>query len=211
MVAETGESLALLAKVAGWLGNACFFSRFFLQWLASERARRSVVPRAFWWLSVCGAALMSTYSLHTGKTVLLLGFLVNGTISARNLWLSARGKSGASDMRWVAVVGLLFAAILFVAERNSKHLELDEPFPWLWIVGLGQALWVTRFPIQWWMSERKGESHFPTVFWWQSLVGNLLLLAYALHLGDAVYILGFLPGPLVQTRNLWLGRRGATA
>ncbi|HPF15211.1 MAG TPA: lipid-A-disaccharide synthase N-terminal domain-containing protein, partial [Planctomycetota bacterium] len=35
----------------GWLGNVGFFSRFFVQWLASERAGRSVAPQAFWWLS----------------------------------------------------------------------------------------------------------------------------------------------------------------
>jgi len=206
---EQGEVLVLLSKTAGWLGNACFFSRFFLQWLASERARRSVVPRIFWRLSVAGAVLMTIYALHRGETVLLLGFLVNGSISARNLYLQGRPGRGGANLRWVAVVGLAFAVLLVWIERHSKHFALDQPPLWLWIAGLGQLLWVTRFPIQWWMSERAGESHFPTLFWWQSLGGNLLLLSYAVHIGDPVFVLGFLPGPLVQTRNLWLGRRGA--
>ena len=62
-----------------------------------------------------------------------------------------------------------------------------------------------RFLIQWVASERRGSSHFPPAFWIVSLVGNLALLAYALRLGDPVYIAGFLPGPLVQVRNLVLG------
>ena len=61
MRAEFAQAIAPLT-VCGWLGQACFFTRFLLQWAASERARRSVVPRAFWWLSLAGAALMSGYA-----------------------------------------------------------------------------------------------------------------------------------------------------
>src|SRR5687768_738720 len=42
-------------KVVGWLGNAAFFSRFLIQWFASERQRQIVVPVSFWWLSLAGS------------------------------------------------------------------------------------------------------------------------------------------------------------
>ena len=72
---------------------------------------------------------------------------------------------------------------------------------------LGQSLFGSRFVVQWYASERSGDAHFPASFWWLSLSGNLLLLAYVVELGDPVFIAGFLPGPLVQARNLWLLRR----
>ena len=68
-----------------------------------------------------------------------------------------------------------------------------------------------RFVIQWWYSERRKESHFPMLFWWTSLGGNVLLLAYALHLRNPVLIAGFLLGPIVQTRNIVLSLRARSA
>ena len=85
---------------------------------------------------------------------------------------------------------------------------------WLAIGALGQALWCSRFVLQWALSERRGRSHFPIAFWWISLAGNLTLLAYTVHLGDPIWIVGILPGPLVQVRNLMLevrARRTAEA
>jgi lipid-A-disaccharide synthase-like uncharacterized protein len=202
------ESLLVPATVAaGWLGQACFFSRFFLQWLASERARSSIVPRSFWWLSLGGAVLMSAYSLSRGTTLLLFGFLVSGAIAARNLRLA--GRSARLDARWTALVVVLIVAASLWIELGVQHASSPDPDPWLMTGMLGQALWVSRFPVQWWLSERAGRSHFPPVFWRLSLVGNLLLLAYALHLRDPVFVLGFLPGPLLQARNLSLARQNS--
>ncbi len=42
-------------KLIGWLGNLVFFSRFFVQWYATERLKKVVVPPAFWWLSLVGS------------------------------------------------------------------------------------------------------------------------------------------------------------
>src|SRR5438128_11087047 len=50
-------------KVIGWLGNAVFFSRFFVQWYATEKLKRVVVPTAFWWLSLAGSLLLLGYAL----------------------------------------------------------------------------------------------------------------------------------------------------
>ena len=203
------ETLLVPATVAaGWLGQACFFSRFFLQWLASERAKSSIVPRSFWWLSLGGAVLMSAYALSRGTTLLLFGFLVSGVIAARNLQLA--GRSARLDARWTALAVALIVVVLLWIELGVKHGSTPDSAPWLVIGMVGQALWVSRFPVQWWLSERAGRSHFPPVFWWLSLAGNLLLLAYALHLGDPVFVLGFLPGPLLQVRNLVLVRQSSS-
>ena len=200
------EALLVPASVAaGWLGQACFFSRFFVQWLASERAGRSLVPRSFWWLSLGGTVLMSAYSLGRGSTLLLSGFLVGGVIAARNLVLAH--SRARLDARWFALMALLFVAGLVWSELVDGGLDRAGSAGWLVVGVLGQCLWSARFPLQWVLSERAGRSHFPVAFWWLSLAGNCLLLAYALHLGDAVFVLGFLPGPLLQVRNLMLAER----
>ena len=199
-----------IAVAAGWIGQACFFSRFLVQWLASERARRSVVPRSFWWLSLAGALLLSAYSIRRGGFMLLLGFVVSVLISATTLILERRGARAAIGRRWALVPALFFVIMLAAELYSGRHSE-DESLLWLCIVGVGQAFWVARFPVQWWLSARAGVSHFPAAFWWLSLAGNLLLLTYALHLGDPIYVLGFLPGPLLQVRNLMLGRGVASA
>lgn len=79
---------------------------------------------------------------------------------------------------------------------------------WLVVGFLGQALFGSRFLVQWIVSERRGESVVPLAFWYLSLGGAALLLAYAIWRQDPVFILGQSFGFLVYTRNLILiGRR----
>jgi lipid-A-disaccharide synthase-like uncharacterized protein len=76
--------------VIGFLGQACFFSRFLVQWLASERAGRSVVPRAFWYLSIAGGAIVLTYAIWRRDPVFILGQSVGLFVYLRNLILLRR-------------------------------------------------------------------------------------------------------------------------
>jgi lipid-A-disaccharide synthase-like uncharacterized protein len=78
---------------------------------------------------------------------------------------------------------------------------------WLVVGFLGQATFSMRFLVQWWRSERAGRSVVPTSFWHLSLGGGLLLLFYAIHRRDPVFILGQVTGILVYLRNLVLIRR----
>lgn len=81
----------------------------------------------------------------------------------------------------------------------------------MWVgVGLvGQLLFTSRFLVQWIVSERRGESVIPLVFWWLSLGGGATLLSYAIWRHDPVFILGQGMGLVVYFRNLALiyGRR----
>jgi lipid-A-disaccharide synthase-like uncharacterized protein len=89
------------------------------------------------------------------------------------------------------------------------------PTGWLLLGLLGQAAFSARFLVQWLASERRRESVVPVTFWWLSLAGGALLLAYALHRRDPVFVLGQSAGLVVYLRNLALIRRrppgGATA
>ena len=58
-------------KVVGWTGNAVFFSRFFVQWYATEKLKRVVVPASFWWLSLAGSLLLLSYGIYRQDSVFI--------------------------------------------------------------------------------------------------------------------------------------------
>src|SRR6476469_2189650 len=71
--------------VLGFVAQAMFFMRFAVQWLASERAGRSVVPTAFWIFSVVGGLLLLIYSLQRKDPVFIAGQALGLFIYLRNL------------------------------------------------------------------------------------------------------------------------------
>lgn len=75
---------------------------------------------------------------------------------------------------------------------------------WLAIGFLGQGLFFGRWVIQWIVSERRAESQVPMAFWYMSLVGGLITLAYAIYRRDPVFIAGQSIGAVVYIRNLML-------
>ena len=86
-----------LWKVIGWLGNAIFFSRFFVQWYATEKKKRVVVPTAFWWLSLAGSLLLLIYALHKEDSVFILAYLFPWIPYIRNLIIHYRHKEAHLD------------------------------------------------------------------------------------------------------------------
>ncbi|OYU37496.1 MAG: lipid A biosynthesis protein [Pseudorhodobacter sp. PARRP1] len=79
---------------------------------------------------------------------------------------------------------------------------------WLTVGLLGQLMFTGRFIVQWIASERAGKSVMPVAFWYFSIIGGLIVLAYGIHKLDLVIILGQLPGVVVYSRNLWLIHKG---
>ena len=69
---------------------------------------------------------------------------------------------------------------------------------------LGQGLFASRFIFQWILSEKKGESYIPVIFWYLSIFGGLGLLAYAIFRKDPVIIVGQSFGIFIYLRNLFL-------
>ena len=82
---------------------------------------------------------------------------------------------------------------------------------WLVVGFAGQALFSARFLVQWLKSERMRKSVVPVAFWYFSLAGGVTLLAYAIHRGDPVFIVGQASGLFIYLRNLWLIRRESVA
>jgi lipid-A-disaccharide synthase-like uncharacterized protein len=75
---------------------------------------------------------------------------------------------------------------------------------WLAIGFAGQGLFASRFLIQWFKSEMEGRSVIPISFWYCSVAGGIVVLAYAMYKRDPVFIIGQASGLLVYSRNLYL-------
>jgi len=75
---------------------------------------------------------------------------------------------------------------------------------WLAIGFAGQAMFASRFIIQWFKSELEGRSVIPLAFWYCSMGGGIVLLAYAIYKRDPVFIIGQASGLVVYSRNLYL-------
>lgn len=83
--------------------------------------------------------------------------------------------------------------------RLVEQLDL-----WAFIGLLGQGLFASRFLVQWVHSERQGRSEIPVSFWFLSIGGGLILLAYAVQIANVVFIIGQVSGLAIYLRNLQL-------
>lgn len=80
-------------KIVGWFGNLVFFSRFMVQWYATERMKQVVVPAAFWWLSITGSLLLFSYALfHKRDSVFIFAYAFTWIPYARNLVIHHRHR-----------------------------------------------------------------------------------------------------------------------
>ena len=79
----------------GFSAQALFSARFLVQWIASERAGRSVIPVAFWLFSIGGGTLLLVYALYRKDPVFIAGQALGLFIYARNLYFVRRERRGA--------------------------------------------------------------------------------------------------------------------
>ena len=148
-----------------------------------------------------------------GILPLIVLFAVNLAIYLRNLSFLRPGTRGAPIQLVIPILlGVLIAAVV----GSISKIDLGESTEWLVVGFAGQIVWNSRFIIQWVASEHRGRSVMPEAFWWVSLLGDALLLSYALHLFDPhvvdgvlyyeldklAYVLAFLFNPIMYVRNL---------
>lgn len=82
----------------GFLAQFVFFLRFVVQWLAAERAKKSVIPVQFWYLSVLGSMMILIYSIKRQDVVFIVASILNTFIYIRNLMLINKNKNGAEKI-----------------------------------------------------------------------------------------------------------------
>lgn len=92
----------------------------------------------------------------------------------------------------------------------SRFHEFITADSWFWTAFgfLGNALFSSRFIVQWYVSEKNKQSMIPVQFWYLSIAGSVVMLVYAIHLWKMPLILGFLFPVVIYTRNLMLIAQG---
>lgn len=80
-------------KVIGWAGNAIFFSRFFVQWIATEKRKQVTVPISFWWISLVGSVLLLIYGIHQRDSVFIFAYAFTWIPYIRNIVIHYRNKA----------------------------------------------------------------------------------------------------------------------
>jgi lipid-A-disaccharide synthase-like uncharacterized protein len=80
-------------KVVGWIGNVVFFSRFFVQWVATEKHKTVIIPISFWWLSLTGSILLLAYGLHLRDSVFVFAYAFTWIPYIRNIIIHYRNKA----------------------------------------------------------------------------------------------------------------------
>lgn len=81
----------------GLTGQAMFSMRFLIQWLLSEKHRRSVMPVAFWYFSLAGGATLLAYAIHRADPVFILGQSTGLLIYSRNLYFVLKEKRSGQN------------------------------------------------------------------------------------------------------------------
>lgn len=84
------------------------------------------------------------------------------------------------------------------------HVDTEGELAWVIFGFCAQLMFTARFLLQWIASERAKTSVMPVAFWYFSLAGGVMLLAYALYRKDPVFVLGQALGVVIYSRNLWL-------
>jgi lipid-A-disaccharide synthase-like uncharacterized protein len=84
--------------LVGFFGQFMFMMRFVYQWIASERAKRSVVPEIFWYFSLGGGLIVFAYAIHKQDPVFIVGQGLGVFIYLRNIYFVWRHKASASQI-----------------------------------------------------------------------------------------------------------------
>jgi lipid-A-disaccharide synthase len=204
----------------GFVASAAFTMRFLIQWIASEKEGRSIIPRSFWQLSLVANCLMVLHSIF--QLQYHVGFIqiVNGVIAWRNLNLISDLKKRfllKNVLILLAILLLSFTGLFLfldyaIFEHSASWFRIPTYFSseakvsafWHVIGVLGMLFFSSRFWVQWWDTERRSESIVRPSFWWLSLIGAFLSAIYFVRIYDVVNFLGPCVGLIPYIRNLML-------
>lgn len=94
LVETTAPKVPVYWEVIGYAAQIIFGSRMYVQWLASEKRKQSVVPVVFWWLSLLGSLLALAYAIAIQSGPFILANLGGPPIYGRNLWMIYKARRG---------------------------------------------------------------------------------------------------------------------
>jgi len=85
--------------IIGLTGQALFSMRFLVQWIKSEKQKKSIIPLEFWYFSIAGGATLLSYAVYKQDPVFIIGQMTGLLIYARNLWFIAREREELRELR----------------------------------------------------------------------------------------------------------------
>lgn len=208
----------------GLLPSVFFTLRFLIQWVNSEKKKKSYVNTTFWYLSFLGNTLSSIHYFIQLQYLLMLIQVTNGFISWKNISLlkSRKNKTNFTKSIFLLVLLLTIASMIFFSQfvfisEPIKILEIpfglskqrmgEISILWHLLGGFGCLLFASRFWIQWLEAEKSGESQLSKNFWSISICGSVIALIYFLHIKDWVSSLNYSFGLIPYVRNLLLSYR----
>ena len=134
--------------------------------------------------------LPALFKMHKGR-------IFNVLVDDRQRFAGV-SKFNFNNRFWIGIADLFRVWLLI-----NKREKMSEEQIWLIVGFIGQTIFASRFLIQWVVSERASKSIIPNIFWWISLAGSMVLLSYAIHKVDPVFIVGQSCG-LIYSRNIYL-------
>ena len=192
----------------GFLAQILFSSRLIVQWITSEKQKQVATPVLFWSLSLVASFLLFVYGYLRDDFSIMLGQVLTYFIYIRNLQLQNQWTKLPKLFRTFLFI---FPVLIGIYYFNNNVIDVDNLFKndaiplWLLILGIvSQVVFTMRFVYQWIYSEKKKESTLPFGFWLLSLIGSLLILAYAIIRKDPVLFVGHILGASIYLRNLML-------
>ena len=192
----------------GFTAQIFFSARLLVQWIASERAKKVLSPTLFWQLSLLGSFLLFLYGWLKTDFAIVAGQFIAYFIYIWNLKTKGAWRPIPALLRW-SLYAIPFAVIIYFCFDVSAAIDTlfrneDIPVALLVFGTVGQVTFTFRFIYQWFYSRHKGESLLPLPFWVISLVGSLMIIAYAVFRLDPVLLVGQVPGAIVYTRNIMI-------
>jgi lipid-A-disaccharide synthase-like uncharacterized protein len=100
--AQVAAKLSNPWALFGFAAQSMFFMRFLVQWIASERVKRSIVPETFWYFSFAGGVMLFAYAVSQADPVIMLGQALGLFVYTRNIyliWLHKRNEAGAPRLK----------------------------------------------------------------------------------------------------------------
>ncbi len=195
----------------GFLAQGFFSARMLIQWILSERARRSVSPNAYWICSLAGSILLFVYGWLRDDFAIIFGQVISYYIYIWNLdikgvWhrVPLVGRVVIFSLPFLAFGMMLHDVPAFV--ESFFHNGSVPPLLIVW-GSAGQVIFTLRFIYQWYYSYRRHESLLPVGFWIISLVGCSIIVSYGVFRLDPVLIVGQSVGFVTYSRNIVLYRK----
>ena len=105
----------------GLFGQALFTGRFIVQWVSSERQKKSVIPVAFWYLSISGATVLLSYAVYRQDPVFIIGQSTGFVIYFRNLQLLSRVSRRSEEEAEVVTLPMVRTETRSTAEQPSRR------------------------------------------------------------------------------------------